>query len=153
MAKLQAGDKAPAFTLKGDDGEKYSLSQLKGKKVILYFYPKDNTPGCTTQACEYRDLKRDFTKQDAIILGVSADDEESHKKFRKEYKLNFPLLIDPDYKVHKAYGAYGKKVLYGKEMIGVIRTTAVIDEKGKIIKIGKVRAKGNAEKSLDTIIE
>jgi len=151
MPKLQPGDKAPAFRLKADDGETYSLAQLKGKKVILYFYPKDNTPGCTIQACEYRDMKKDFTKQDAVVLGVSKDDLESHTKFRKDHKLNFPLLSDPDLKIHKAYGAYGKKVLYGKESVGVIRTTAVIDEKGNIISLGKVRAKGNAEKSLKTI--
>ncbi len=153
MAKLKAGDKAPAFSLKADDGNKYTLSKLKGQKVILYFYPKDNTPGCTIQACEYTAMQKDFKKQGAIVLGVSKDSLESHEKFRKDHKLKIPLLSDPDLKVHKAYGAYGKKVLYGKESIGVIRTTAVIDEKGKIISIGKVRAKGNAEKSLQIITD
>jgi len=151
MPKLQAGDKAPAFTLEADDGKKYSLTKLKGQKVILYFYPKDNTPGCTAQACEYRDLQTKFKKQGAIVLGISKDSLDSHKKFKKDHKLNFPLLSDPDLKVHKAYGAYGKKMLYGKESIGVIRSKYVIDETGKIIAGGKVRAKGDAEKSLTAI--
>ena len=153
MAKLKAGDKAPAFSLKADDGNKYTLSKLKGQKVILYFYPKDNTPGCTIQACEYSAMQKDFKKQGAIVLGVSKDSLESHEKFRKDHKLKIPLLSDPDLKIHKAYGAYGKKVLYGKESVGVIRTTAIIDEAGKIISIGKVRAKGNAEKSLKSIAD
>jgi len=148
MPKLQAGDKAPAFSLDANTGEKITLAKLKGKRVVLYFYPMDNTPGCTIQACEFRDLQKDFKKQDTVVLGVSKDSLESHDKFKKDHNLNFPLLSDPDLKVHKAYGAYGKKVLYGKESIGVIRTTAVIDEKGNIISIGKVRAQGNAAKSL-----
>jgi peroxiredoxin Q/BCP len=151
MAKLKPGDKAPAFTLASDTDGKVSLSQLKGKKVVLYFYPKDNTPGCTIQACDYRDLQKDFKKQDSVVLGVSKDSLESHEKFRKDHKLNFPLLSDPDLKVHKAYGAYGKKMMYGKESIGVIRTTVIIDEKGKIASIGAVKAKGNAAKSLDLL--
>lgn len=149
MAKLKPGDKAPAFTLESDTGEKISLSKLKGKKVVLYFYPKDNTPGCTAQACEFRDMQQDFKKQDTVVLGVSKDSIESHEKFRNKYRLNFPLLSDPDLKVHEAYGAYGNKMLYGKTFLGVIRTTVVIDEKGKIISIGKVKAKGNAAKSLE----
>ena len=151
MAKLKVGDKAPAFTLESDTEGKVSLSKLKGKKVILYFYPKDNTPGCTIQACEFRDRQKDFKKQDAVVLGVSRDSLDSHEKFRKDHKLNFPLLSDPDLKVHKAYGAYGKKMMYGKETTGVIRTTVVIDEKGKIEAIGAVKAKGNAEKTLGLI--
>ena len=151
MAKLKVGDKAPAFTLESDTDGKISLSKLKGKQVVLYFYPKDNTPGCTIQACDFRDLQKDFKKKDTVVLGVSRDSLESHEKFRKDHKLNFPLLSDPDLKVHKAYGAYGKKMMYGKETTGVIRTTVVIDEKGKIASIGAVKAKGNAEKTLGLI--
>lgn len=151
MPKLKPGDKAPAFTLPADSGEKITLSKLKGNKVILYFYPKDNTPGCTIQACDYRDLQRTFKKQDVIVLGVSKDSLESHKKFRKDHKLNFPLLSDPELKVHKAYGAYGKKMMYGKETVGIIRSKFVINEKGKIIAGGAVKAKGDAAKSLEMI--
>ena len=151
MVTLKPGDKAPAFTLKSDNGEKISLSTLKGKKIILYFYPKDNTPGCTTQACEYRDLQNDFKKSNVVVLGVSKDSLESHKKFRKDHKLNFPLLSDPDLNVHKAYGAFGNKMLYGKTFLGVIRTTVVINGKGNIVSIGKVKAKVNAAKSLEIV--
>lgn len=148
MAKLKEGDKAPDFNLESDTGEKVALKDYQGQKVVLYFYPKDDTPGCTKQACEYTDLKRKFTAQHAVVFGVSRDAIESHKKFKKKYNINFPLLSDPDLKVHKAYGAYGKKMMYGKETMGVIRSSFVIDERGKIVAGGSVKAEGDAEKRL-----
>jgi thioredoxin-dependent peroxiredoxin len=148
MAALESGKKAPEFTLAADNGKKISLKDLRGKKVVLYFYPKDNTPGCTIQACEYTDLIGDFQKSKAVVLGVSKDDLDSHKKFKTDHKIAFPLLSDPDLKVHKKYGAWGEKNMYGKKSVGVIRTTVVIDEEGKVIKAGTVKAKGNAAKTL-----
>ena len=148
----EVGSKAPEFSdIPDQAGKGVSLNEFKGRYLVIYFYPKDNTPGCTIQACDYSALKKDFTKQGAIVLGVSKDSLESHEKFRKDHKLNFPLLSDPDLKVHKAYGAYGKKMLYGKESVGVIRSKFVIDEKGKIVAGGAVRAKGDAAKSLELI--
>ncbi len=151
MAKLKEGDKAPDFKLLADNGKVVSLKDFRDKKVILYFYPKDDTPGCTVQACEHRDLKAKISRRGAVVLGISKDSIESHKKFKKKYSLNFPLLSDPDLEVHKAYGAYGKKMLYGKVLKGIIRSSFVIDEKGKIIAGGQVRAKGNATKNMGAV--
>lgn len=148
MAKLKEGDKAPDFNLESDTGEKVALKDYQGQKVVLYFYPKDDTPGCTKQACEYTDLKRKFSARNTVVFGVSKDAIESHKKFKKKYNINFPLLSDPDLKIHKAYGAYGKKMMYGKETMGVIRSSFVIDENGKILAGGSVKAEGDAEKRL-----
>ena len=152
MATLQTGDPAPHFTLASDTGDTVSLNALKGKKVVLYFYPRDNTPGCTTQACEFRDHIDHFSANNAVILGVSRDSLESHAKFRARHELNFPLLSDPGLETHKAYGAWGEKKMYGKTTMGVIRTTTVIDEKGMILshKPG-IRAKGNAERTLSIV--
>ena len=120
---IEEGKAAPAFTLADADGKKVSLKDFAGKHVILYFYPKDDTPGCTKEACGFRDGWKDLQKLGAVVLGVSADDAASHQKFRTKYKLPFPLLSDPDRKVMEKYGAYGEKILYGKKTTGVIRST------------------------------
>src|SRR5262245_44376176 len=116
MAMIEEGKKAPDFKLKASDGSEVSLKGLKGKNVVIYFYPKDDTPGCTREACEFRDTQAAIKKTGAVVFGVSGDSLESHDKFVKKYKLNFPLLSDPDKTVAKAFGAWGEKVLYGKKM-------------------------------------
>jgi peroxiredoxin Q/BCP len=134
---LEPGTKAPAFTLVSDSGEKVKLSQFKGKTVVLYFYPKDDTPGCTKEACAFRDAQSEMTKQGAVVLGVSPDTVESHVKFRDKYSLNFPLLADPDHAVAELYGAWREKNMYGKKSMGVQRSTYIIDSQGKIAKVWK----------------
>jgi peroxiredoxin Q/BCP len=142
---LSPGDRAPAFTLQGDDGKAHSLAEFAGKTLILYFYPKDNTPGCTTQACEFRDEATAYKKKKAVVVGVSPDSIASHGKFRDKHGLNFLLLSDPDHAVAEAYGAWGDKVLYGKKYKGIIRSTFIIDGKGKIVSAEhKVSPKGHA---------
>jgi peroxiredoxin Q/BCP len=131
---IQEGKAAPAFTLADANGKSVSLADFAGKNVILYFYPKDDTPGCTKEACGFRDAWKTIGKANAVVLGVSADSGESHKKFVAKYKLPFPLLSDPDRKVMKAYGAYGEKMLYGKKTVGVIRSTVWIGPDGKVRK-------------------
>lgn len=127
------GKAAPAFTLTDGNGDKVSLADFKGKDVILYFYPKDDTPGCTKEACGFRDdWKEITTKLNAVVLGVSADSVASHQKFAAKYKLPFPLLSDPDKKVMEKYGAYGEKMMYGKKVTGVIRSTVWIGPDGKV---------------------
>jgi peroxiredoxin Q/BCP len=143
MANLE-GKKAPAFTLDGSDGKKHSLEDYKGKTVILYFYPKDNTPGCTKEACGFRDLNSSLKKADTVVLGVSKDSVESHKKFAGQYKLPFTLLSDPKAEVMKKYGAFGKKMMYGKEVEGTIRSTVVIDPQGVVKKHWTVVKKAEA---------
>lgn len=133
MANLER-KKALAFNLEGSDGKKHSLEDYKGKTVVLYFYPKDNTPGCTKEACGFRDLNATFRKARTVVLGVSKDSVESHKKFAANYKLPFTLLTDPKAEVMKKYGAFGKKMMYGKEVQGTIRSTVVIGPKGDILK-------------------
>ena len=133
MASLE-GKKAPAFSLDGNDGKKHSLDDYKGKTVVLYFYPKDNTPGCTKEACGFRDLNASLKKKNVVVLGVSKDSIESHNKFAANYKLPFVLLTDPQTEVMKKYGAFGKKMMYGKEVQGTIRSTVVIGPKGDVIK-------------------
>lgn len=132
---IEVGKAAPAFTLEDQDGNTRSLKDYKGKKVLLYFYPKDDTPGCTTEACNFRDGYKDFKKNGLVILGVSKDSAQSHKKFAKKYDLPFPLLADVDTKVAQAYGVWQKKKLYGREYMGMVRSSFLIDEKGKIAKI------------------
>ena len=134
MASVQEGKAAPAFTLDDADGKKVSLDDFKGKDVILYFYPKDDTPGCTKEACGFRDSWKEIQKRNAIVLGVSADSGASHQKFAAKYKLPFTLLSDPDRKVMKAYGAYGEKMMYGTKTMGVIRSTVWIGPDGKVKK-------------------
>src|SRR4051794_4897038 len=120
MVTLETGAKAPAFTLKDQAGKSHKLSDLKGKKVILYFYPKDDTPGCTKEACAFRDDYSALTKAGAVVLGVSPDDETSHDRFAKKFNLPFPLLADADHKVAEAYGAWGEKTNYGRTYMGVV---------------------------------
>ncbi len=152
MADLTPGTPAPDFTLASDDAGEVTLSSLRGKKVILYFYPRDSTPGCTTQACDFRDRQEQLDAKGAVVLGVSKDSLESHGNFRSKYDLNFPLLSDPELEVHKAYGAYGEKTMYGKKRMGVIRTTVVIDPDGNVASYKRnVRAKGNAERTLELL--
>jgi len=132
--KSLEGQKAPAFSLEGNDGKKHSLDDYRGKTVVLYFYPKDDTPGCTKEACVFRDTGAALKKTGAVVLGVSKDSIESHNKFAKKYKLPFVLLSDPKTEVMKKYGAFGKKMMYGKPVQGTIRSTVVIGPKGAVIK-------------------
>ncbi|SRR5258706_1225325 len=133
MASLE-GKKAPAFSLEGSDRKKHSLEDYKGKTVVLYFYPKDNTPGCTKEACGFRDLTPTLKKSGTVVLGVSKDGIDSHNKFIEQFKLPFVLLSDPKLEMMKKYGAFGKKMMYGKEVQGTIRSTVVIGPKGDVIK-------------------
>ena len=148
---IEEGKRAPAFTLEDGDGNRVSLSSFEGRNVVLYFYPKDDTPGCTKEACGFRDLWKQIRKEDAVVLGVSADGGESHRKFAKKYKLPFPLLSDADRKVMKAYGAYGEKMMYGKKTVGVIRSTVWIGPDGKVKRHWARVA--NAEKHPDQVLE
>jgi peroxiredoxin Q/BCP len=132
---IKEGQKAPAFSLPSSEGGEVSLKSLKGKVVVLYFYPKDDTPGCTREACAFRDAQAAIKKTGAVVLGVSPDSLEAHGEFTAKYKLNFPLLSDPDKAVAKKYGAFGEKVLYGKRMMGMIRSTFVIDGAGVVRKV------------------
>lgn len=150
---LKEGDKAPDFCLKGIDekGEEkeFCLKDFKGEKVILYFYPKDNTPGCTTEACDFRDNMNVLANMGYTVLGVSPDSVNSHKKFKEKYDLNFILLSDPDKSVAESYGAFGEKKMYGKVTKGIIRSTFLIDEDGNIARAWyNVKAKGHVEKVL-----
>lgn len=132
---LKIGTKAPDFTLTDEHGQKVKLSQFKGKRVILYFYPKDDTPGCTAQACGFRDRYVDIQEKNGIVLGISPQDAQSHLKFKTKYNLPFLLLSDPDHAVAEKYGAWGERSLYGKKFMGIIRSHLVIDEHGKIADI------------------
>jgi peroxiredoxin Q/BCP len=146
---VEEGSPAPKFTLTSDSGEEVSLESLRGRPVVLYFYPKDDTPGCTTQACGFRDSYADFEKRGAVILGVSPDDESSHVKFKQKYSLPFTLLADPEHEVADQYGVWGEKKYAGKTYWGVSRTTFVIDADGKIAKVMKnVKPDGHPEQVL-----
>jgi peroxiredoxin Q/BCP len=134
MGKIVEGRNAPDFTLQDAAGRRVSLADFKGKDVIVYFYPKDDTPGCTKEACGFRDLWKDLRKAGVVVLGVSADDAESHTKFTDKYRLPFTLLSDPDRKVMTAWGAYGEKLLYGKKTTGVIRSTVWVGPDGSVRK-------------------
>jgi peroxiredoxin Q/BCP len=132
MARLAAGDKAPAFALTGQDGKKVKLSDFKGRKLLLYFYPKADTPGCTKQACSVRDARDGLAAAGATAMGISPDPPAKQGKFDTKHGLGFPLLADEDHKVAEAYGAWGEKSMYGKKYMGIIRSSFLIDEKGKI---------------------
>ncbi len=152
MAMVEAGKKAPEFKLGSSEGGEVSLKDLRGKTVVLYFYPKDDTPGCTREACAFRDSQAALKKQGVVVLGVSGDSLGSHEKFKTKYKLNFPLLSDADRAVAKKYGAWGEKVLYGKKTVGMIRSTFVIDRDGIVRKVfPRVKVDGHAEQVLEVV--
>lgn len=146
---LKEGEKAPSFSLPDETGTKVSLADFAGKKVVVYFYPKDDTPGCTKEACSLRDNYDAILEKGAVVIGVSKDDGESHKKFKTKYDLPFYLVSDPDAEMIKAYGAWGKKSMYGKEYDGIMRYTYVIDESGTVIKaFEKVNTETHGEEIL-----
>jgi len=149
---LKAGDKAPRFTLQAASGTEVSLADLRGKTVILYFYPKDMTPGCTQEACDFSGLSARFKKKGVVVLGVSRDSVESHKKFVAKNALNIDLLSDEKGQVCKAFGAWRKKKLYGREFMGIVRSTFVIGPDGRIREVyDSVKVKGHAEEILDAV--
>ena len=151
-SELSVGASAPEFKLVADDGREVSLAELRGKKVVLYFYPKDNTPGCTREACDFQASLAALKKKGAVVFGVSRDSSVVHQGFKKKQGLTFPLLTDADGEVHGAYGAWGDKVMYGKTIHGALRTTVIIDEKGKIAKVfPRVRVDGHAAAVLDAL--
>ena len=131
---IEEGKAAPQFTLNDADGNKVALKDLRGKHVVVYFYPRDDTPGCTKEACGFRDYWHEIQDADTVVLGISPDSEASHQKFRDKYDLPFTLLSDPDRKVMTQYGAYGEKMMYGKKTMGVIRSTVLVGPDGKVVK-------------------
>ena len=149
---IEPGAKAPAFTLTADDGSKVRLADQAGSPVVLYFYPKDDTPGCTKEACAFRDLQAEMKKLGAKIFGVSPDDESSHAAFRDKYKLNFPLLADEGHKLADKYGAWREKNMYGKKSMGVQRSTYLIDREGRVARVWKrVQVEGHDQQVLEAL--
>lgn len=149
---LQAGRTAPDFNLQDDTGRAVTLGDFRGKKVILYFYPKDSTPGCTRESCDFRDNLGRLTGKGAIVLGLSADSVESHRKFKSRQALNFPLLSDPERRALEAYGVWQEKSLYGRKFMGIVRTTVIIDEKGRIAKVfPKVKVEGHVDEVIASL--
>ena len=149
---LTAGDPAPQFTLPDQDGHLHHLSDYHGRTVVLYFYPKDNTPGCTTEACSFRDRYSDLQREGVVVLGVSVDDAASHQRFRERHALPFPLLVDAGAAVATAYGAWGEKTLYGKKFIGMTRATFIIGPDGMLRRVWKrATAAGHGDAVLDAI--
>ncbi|WP_199117055.1 thioredoxin-dependent thiol peroxidase [Pedobacter sp. ASV28] len=152
MSELKEGDKAPSFSAKDQNGNNVTLEQFKGKKVVLYFYPKDDTPGCTAEACDFRDNYQGLLAKGIEVLGVSVDDEKSHQKFINKHSLPFTLLADTDQKIVEAYGVWGEKNMYGKKYMGTQRTTFIIDEQGNIAHIiKKVDTKNATEQVLSLL--
>ena len=152
MLDMKTGDIAPDFTLADKNGNMVSLSDFSGKKVVLYFYPKDNTPGCTRQACAFAENYNEFQKRDIVVIGISKDSQESHRKFADKFNLPFILLSDPELQAIQAYGVWQEKKLYGKVSMGVVRTTFLIDKSGKITEImSKVKPDTNAAEILSKI--
>lgn len=151
---VKEGQKAPSFTLPSSEGGSVSLQDLKGKTVVLYFYPRDMTPGCTREACAFRDAQARIKKAGALVFGVSPDSLASHAKFKAAHKLNFPLLSDSDRSVAKKFGAFGEKLMYGKRVTGMIRSTFVLDAAGVVRKVfPRVRVDGHDEKVLDALAQ
>lgn len=152
MSELKEGQAAPDFTATDQDGNTVSLNQFKGKKVVLYFYPKDDTPGCTAEACDFRDNYQGLIAQGIVVLGVSVDDEKSHQKFATKHSLPFTLIADTDKKIVEAYGVWGEKNMYGKKYMGTNRKTFLIDEEGKISHIiNKVDTKNSTAQVLELL--
>jgi peroxiredoxin Q/BCP len=152
LKELKEGDKAPPISVETDSGESFTLASLKGKNVVLYFYPKADTPGCTKEACEFRDTSKKFSKANTVIVGVSPDVSKAQAKFKDKFDLPFTLLADADHKVAEDYGVWKEKSMYGKKYMGVERTTFVIDPKGVVTKIfPKVKVEGHAEEVLAAI--
>ena len=146
---VEEGSPAPGFTLTSDSGEQISLESLRGKPVVLYFYPRDDTPGCTTQACGIRDAWGEFGERGAVVLGVSPDDEESHRKFKEKYRLPFTLLADPDHQVAEQYGFWVEKSMRGRKYMGVERSTVVVDPDGTVARVfRRVKPEEHAEQVL-----
>jgi len=151
---LKEGDRAPNFTAQDQDGNTVSLSDFKGRRVVLYFYPKDDTPGCTKEACSFRDAHDVYAEKGITVLGVSTDDEKSHQKFISKFNLPFTLLADTDKKIVNDYGVWGEKSMYGKKYMGTLRKTFLIDEQGRIVKIfDKVNVSEHADEVLDAFGE
>jgi thioredoxin-dependent peroxiredoxin len=151
---LKVGDKAPNFTLESDEGKEVSLKDYKGKRVLLYFYPKASTPGCTIEACEFRDLRPKFEKADAVVLGVSADAVKALQNFKKKQKLNFPLLSDPTRKMIESYGVWRMKKFMGRSFKGIVRSSFLIGPTGKIEEVwDEVKAKGHAAETLSRLAQ
>ena len=149
---IEEGQKAPAFALSSETGERVKLSDLRGSPVVLYFYPKDDTPGCTTEACEFRDEYARFRQAGAVVLGVSPDDEASHVRFKEKYSLPFTLLADPDHKVAEDYGVWVEKTMYGKKRMGIKRSTFVIDTDGNVARaMYGVKPEGHADEVLEAL--
>jgi peroxiredoxin Q/BCP len=151
---LEVGDKAPDFSGVDENGKKITLKDLKGKKVVLYFYPKDMTTGCTEEACDFRDSYSRLKRKDVVLLGVSPDSEKSHLKFKDKYDLPFPLIADTEKTISNAYGVWQEKSMYGRKYMGIVRSTFIIDEKGKLIAIfPKVKVKGHVDEVLKVLSE
>ena len=152
MARLETGDKAPKFTLMDHDERKVALKDFAGQPVVVYFYPADDTPGCTKEACQFNDNLRAFSRAGAKVVGISPDGAAKHTRFRAKYSLKFPLLSDPGHEVMTAYGAWGEKTMYGKKTVGTIRSTFLVDGKGTIARAWyNVRADGHAAKVLEEL--
>ena len=151
---LKEGNRAPAFSASTDTGENLTLASLRGRTVVLYFYPKDDTPGCTVEACEFRDSLPKFENLDAVVLGVSPDSVKKHQKFKTKYNLPFTLLADPDHAIAESYGVWGEKMMFGRKYMGVLRTTFVIDGEGRIAKIFRnVKPEGHAQEVEQAVAE
>ncbi len=149
---LQIGKRAPAFNLESDSGKKVSLASLRGKRVVLYFYPKDDTPGCTQESCDFRDNLSRVKAQGAAVFGVSKDSVSSHQKFKQKFSLPFPLLSDPSHAIIEKYGVWKEKKLYGRSYMGVERTTVIIDENGKVAQIfPMVKVEGHVENVIEAL--
>lgn len=149
---LPPGTVAPPFALRSDSGELVRLSRYKGRTVVLYFYPRDDTEGCTREACEFRDHWAPLRRAGAVVLGVSPDGTDSHSRFRKKHRLPFPLLADPDHETAERYGVWGEKSMYGRTYFGVLRTTFVIDRRGRIVTVfERVRPRGHATQVLEAL--